>query len=750
MTTAFKHFRSTAIFFLVCLGFTSVSQTDSLRQRLGSSLRDSVKLEILNTIAFDFRSRDADSTLFYARSAYLLANSIENSKWISRSMYNIGVGHHIKGVFDSAVFYYQNAIPLAREADDQKGLSKLFNNLGLVDWNKGSLRTALDYFLKSYGINEKIRDRSGMVSSINNIGLVHQNLGEYESALRYFLQAGSLLEKLGGDFRLSQLHNNLGLIYQRLKKLDSSMIHYKKSLQYAKKADASCYIAHPYAGIASLMSMIKDSSADSLLFYAQKSVEISAKCGLPKIQSAAMVAMGDGYAKVGLLAEAEKTYQKALEQAKEYSILASLRDSYRGLYQIKKKQKNWEEAFNYFERFETVKSKIVDAEKIAEIALVEAKYESDKEKRGLLAEQEKERFLFENQVQEEKATRNFYLVLTVACMIVIILLLVIYQRERKAISALRRKNRLIQELSNFKIELINMIAHDIKNPLNSIIRLSEQIDRKVGADISKAGQAILRLITNMLDVEKYEEAKPNLKLEELQLTAILEEVSLAVELLLHDKSISLVVAIERDAIINADKDLITRVFVNLVSNAIKYSPSNESIKIVSKRTTINGVDYVKVGVSDRGPGIPEAEQEFIFEKFYQRELVKLGMTPSTGLGLSFCKMAVQAHDGTISVDSEENLGSTFWVTLEATMAPVVDHQELKNYRDLIISESDRHVLASYSRRLKELKIYKVSAIMAILDEVEALELNTKWPHQVRSAVQYSNKARFEELLSMVS
>lgn len=737
------------LLFLTVLSYDVQAQVDSLKRRLEEQLADTVRLSILNAIAFDYRSRDADSTLFFGKQAFNLAHSLGDQKWTNRSMYSQGVGHHIKGDFDSAVFYYQAAIPLAQETKDLRGLSKLYNNLGLVDWNKGDLGAALQYFLNSYEIDEKLNDTSGMVSSLNNIGLVHQNLEEYDISLSYLLRAQVLLETIGDDFRLSQLHNNLGLICQRLGKKEASLAHYRTSLRYAKKANASCYRAHPMAGIAGLLINMQGVEVDSLLFYASESVAISRECGLPKIQSAGLVAMGDTYYISNDLHKAEDSYHEALSLASEHEILASVRDSYRGLYNVYKKQKHWQKALDVFEKFELAKSAIINDEKLTEIALLEAKYSADKEKQALLTKQEKERILYEQQFQQEKTRRNLYLILTSALTVIIVLLLVIYRRERKAIRALRKKNRLISELSNFKSELINMIAHDIKNPLNSIIRLSEQLEKKVGADISKAGQAILRLITNMLDVEKYEEAKPSLTLETIPYSQILEEVALSVELLLHDKSIRLEVALANDAIIKVDKDLITRVFVNLVSNAIKYSPSNGAIQVSSDLVLMGGKEYVKIGVSDYGSGIPMAEQEFIFEKFYQHEVKKLGMTSSTGLGLSFCKMAVNAHDGTISVESEENVGATFWVTLEVAGAIPKEVSARNEQSSLVLSAADKQILKSYSHRLKELKIHKVSAIMQVLDEIEGLNLETRWPNQVRSAVQYSNEVRFEELIKMI-
>ena len=110
---------------------------------------------------------------------------------------------------------------------------------------------------------------------------------------------------------------------------------------------------------------------------------------------------------------------------------------------------------------------------------------------------------------------------------------------------------------------------------------------------------------------------------------------------------------------SVDPDIIQRVFVNLLGNAIKCSPEGGTIGI---DISLAG-DSVRVTVSDQGPGIPEEYHQKIFEKFAQVELPKEGQVHSTGLGLTFCKLAVEAHGGRIGVESAVGRGSTFWFTL---------------------------------------------------------------------------------------
>lgn len=718
------------------------AQLDSLIKEAKKPHSNDVMLDIWNQVAFQYRSKNTDSTLFYAQKALDLAQSINDKKWVGRSYYSIGVGFHIRGSFDSAIYYYDIGIPFARVSNDQKGLARLYNNLGLVDWNQGKLRTGLNYFLESFKIDEALGDSSGMVTSINNIGLIHRSLNEHEAALSYFLQALKIMNNVGGDFRLSQLHNNLGMTYNVLRKYDTSLYHYQKALQFAELAQANCYKANPLVGIADLLLRIPGTDPDTLIYYGEQAVQISEKCGLPRIRSSAMIFLGDAYEKSGEVKKAETLYQSGQQLAKESKIDQNLKDASERLYLLYKKQERWEEAFVNLEIYEATISSLQSKEKIREVAQLEAEFKADQEKQLLLAQQENERLNYERE-------KGHYLVFGIVSLCLVVLLAIIYRREKLNSTTLKKKNKLISELSSFKNELTQMIAHDIKNPLNSIIALSGQIEEKTGKDITKAGEAILRLITNMLDVEKFEDTTPDLRLEPVNICSLIQESKLAVELLLHDKSIQLKIDLEKEVRITIDREMMERVLINLLSNAIKYSPSHSVISIESKVVSIHQKQYVRIGVIDQGTGIPEKDQPYLFQKFYQKEARKSGLTTSTGLGLTYCKMAVNAHDGSISVESSINEGTAFWITLKVdeVFGEAVHIEE--NTNELKISDSELEILKGYSNKLKALKVYNVSSIMSILDEIDALPLDTKWPAQVRSAVRYSNEKQFIELLDMI-
>jgi signal transduction histidine kinase len=110
--------------------------------------------------------------------------------------------------------------------------------------------------------------------------------------------------------------------------------------------------------------------------------------------------------------------------------------------------------------------------------------------------------------------------------------------------------------------------------------------------------------------------------------------------------------------VSCDADVIRRILENLISNALKFTKSDGTIRINVERT---GAD-VAISVSDNGEGIPRDQHEHIFEKFGQTNSGRQHRH-STGLGLAFCRLAVEAHQGKIGVQSEPEKGSTFWFTL---------------------------------------------------------------------------------------
>ncbi|VAX16608.1 hypothetical protein MNBD_NITROSPINAE03-1956 [hydrothermal vent metagenome] len=229
---------------------------------------------------------------------------------------------------------------------------------------------------------------------------------------------------------------------------------------------------------------------------------------------------------------------------------------------------------------------------------------------------------------------------------------------------LKKANRMLKKLEDLKRDLVNMVVHDMKNPLSEVsanLKLFEDIDlddlgQTYLESASIGTKTLLRMINNLLDISRMEEDSITLEPESIDVSGLLSEMVDKNRSVFELSELTTQVKIlgERKKLI-ADRSLIERVLTNLFSNAIEHSPIKGFIMI----TAIFPEDrpVVEIRVSDQGRGVPEQDQKNIFKKFYQGGESKTRC--GSGLGLSFCEMVVRTHKGKIWVESDTDRGSVF-------------------------------------------------------------------------------------------
>ena len=224
--------------------------------------------------------------------------------------------------------------------------------------------------------------------------------------------------------------------------------------------------------------------------------------------------------------------------------------------------------------------------------------------------------------------------------------------------------------------LTHMIAHDMRTPLTNIItglQTVEQIEETsplTGELVSGAltgADRLLSMVNDMLDISKLEAGEMSLRRERFPIGEVMADAEAMVAALAREKRLELrtePVPPENEQVlcVAADREKLRRVLVNLLGNAIKFTPSGGTVTL---RAEGDAGGAVCVSVCDTGPGIPAQHLDRIFDKFYQAEAGRSGSVAATGLGLTFCKLAVEAHGGRIGVESTVGEGSRFWFTLPA-------------------------------------------------------------------------------------
>lgn len=236
---------------------------------------------------------------------------------------------------------------------------------------------------------------------------------------------------------------------------------------------------------------------------------------------------------------------------------------------------------------------------------------------------------------------------------------------------INERNEALRREQHLRSELTQLIVHDLKSPLTVILSgmnlmgkenlgsLTETQKRLVNS-LEKSGEDILNMINDLLDVERFEAGALVLHKSLTDTVSILQKKVEENKILASTNKQSLILSHDQDLPqIRVDKGLMTRVFANLLSNALKFTPEYGTVKVTVKRQNYQLI----VAVADSGPGVPLRERIRIFEKFAQ---VEGGERRGAGLGLTFCKMAVEAHGGSLTVGASDLGGALFSLSLPLT------------------------------------------------------------------------------------
>ena len=242
---------------------------------------------------------------------------------------------------------------------------------------------------------------------------------------------------------------------------------------------------------------------------------------------------------------------------------------------------------------------------------------------------------------------------------------------KSATDALEQSYRTLRELAKVRDDLMKMIVHDLKTPLTSVLATLEMLREgdygpmaetqyKAVSEAEGKAEDLLGLIQDLLEVSRVEETRIAVSPEPIAPAAFLSELVIDwTPRFTAEGATMAYMASDEAPVFHADKALLRRVFANLVQNALSHSATAVHVDLAALRDP-QGILFT---VTDNGPGIPAEFQEVIFRKFEQLRSPNAPRTRSSGLGLAFCRLAVEAHGGRIWVRSKEAEGSTFYIQL---------------------------------------------------------------------------------------
>jgi len=640
---------------------------------------------------------------------------------------------------------------------------KVLIKLGSITKLKGKYTEANSYLNKALEVSEKNKLIASQIISLYQIGDLNRCIGLLDLSLQYLYLSRNLAYKHKVNHQYPQIYDRISSTYFQL--ADHNYFRFE-NVEVPNQNDIGKGKKTP----ADFIKLCKI-YADSTIFYAQLSKDIPANLS-------ALNLLGAYYRQEKQYNKAIEYFDKAIELSLQNGIITDVSNFYSNIARTYFELKNYHKSVEYalkgykiadqlnilaykstlayvlrisyvemndFEnalKFHIVESESRDSiyseQNWNQITELDKKYQTKQRKKEIEHQQE---------MLKLKDTEVFRLNIIIIIMLIVFIVIVgdiVYiQRQKKKIHVQAQKINEqytnLEKLDHFKELLTHALVHDLKNPLSQILTNTDN------PDIRFASNKMLRLIMNLLDVEKYENTKFTLNKEIHSLTEILQMVKKEHSISLNQKNLQLKFHFT-DYLITADKEIISRVFDNLLSNAIRFSPLNSTIDIFAEENNVNGIE---IGIKNYGQTISTDELPYIFDKYRHFGNNKNSSYRSTGLGLTFCKMAIEAHGQKISVRNEAN-GVRFSFTLEGEKSNPQKQTIPEKTTETALSHTEISILKPFFHELQNIEVFQISDIHRILNQIpDNTENIVNAKTQIRNAVFASNIELYNHLLRTI-
>lgn len=570
-----------------------------------------------------------------------MAEEIHSDEFLGRAYKKRAEVFGFLGSYKMAVKDYHDAIKYLKRADnlEQPLVAISYVAMGNQYARIGEFRSAISAYNEGLKHLEELKNVLGMASVSYNIALTYHESGDYEYAARYAKKAKENYTKVGDEQGVASCQDVLA----------SVSYHRGDYTSVIENAIESLKLRSDYGDDIGALK-----TSDVLMF-----AYLSTARYLEEFDE------GDYY-----------TYQAHLfsqKAALEYGLKISL-DGLKDFSLLSACLEADSVKFNMRAIVSDVDSLII----VPTQPFAKSKARQSLKRKLAAFQQSNQKYTIELQEQRISASRlRLYVVaLTLLVMVILALFILLRARKEKQVRELLQvRNAQIEEqqtvlnkqfeetheLMGFKERMTNMIIHDLKTPLNGIMSAEFIEDEALKTEIIRhSASEMMNLVQNVLDFNKSQETDMTVKRRKVNFASVVESETRNIRFILDEKMLNMKFEDTNLPKFSADPQLFRRVISNIFSNAAKYSPQGGSIFVTAR---VENQTDVRILISNQGPPIPEDQVGLIFKPFGQAEAKDFGKASSTGLGLAFCQMAVDAHGGSIGVTPNKNDGAEFWILL---------------------------------------------------------------------------------------
>ena len=646
---------------------------------LGNTGGQTVALNNLGNIFLEDR-KDSEKAIAYYTQALEIQRTTGNKKYQAGILYNIGLVYNREGNYPESTLKIEEALQLYQEINDINSQIRALTYMSRQGALRGDYARALDYYLQLLDL-VKIYDKKTEESKIlTEIANMNTDFGHYEESIVYTNKAMVIWKELGDIESEATGYNNIGRNLIFLGKYKEALEYLFLSLRSHQKSNRTEEIPFPLYNIGDVYEKL--GQLDSALIYLYQALELAEETDNIYIQTLVLTDLAKVYAQQNERKQALNLLLKANSLSDSSQYLPEKRNIALELYKLYKVSNQPGLALKYHERYQFLQDSLQSTEKTRAIAMIEANYQFDQEKQQLA--------LTQNQIlAQERIRRRNILIALIISIAFMLLLAWLYRTKQVANQKTLEQNRIIEiqntelkdsqkklkELDQAKSRLYTNITHEFRTPLTVILGLSRQLETafpkrpeilKKLKLIHRNGQNLLDLINQILDLSKLEKNELRINFIQGDIISYIHYITESFHSLANTRNILLRVKTEEGRLnMDYDPEKIKQILANLISNAIKYTPSGGKIFIEISKLNPSSVDdlsFIQIKIRDTGSGIPAEDLPNIFDRFYQAD-DQIAKTGGTGIGLALTKELVKLLEGTIHVESQVGEGTTFILAL---------------------------------------------------------------------------------------
>ncbi|WP_338733161.1 tetratricopeptide repeat-containing sensor histidine kinase [Mangrovimonas cancribranchiae] len=673
------------VFAFCCLffGYSQTQKQDSLTVQLAFQNPDTLKVKTsIELIKVLYEQKDYYKALKFISESEKLSNKLEYNLGVAKVNYYKALIYTKKKDYLNAMDYYNKSKSIYASLNDTLCIAQINNNIGLIEIERGHYNKGLQYSLSAIKEFEKRHLINDLHLAYNNLAKAYYSVNNYDKAIEFYSKSLHIEQQNEGDGEINTILR-LAELYSKEREYRKSIEYYEKGLNSNTLTDSLKGEVYPKLGGEYLQFNDYDKAAEYLIQGLKLNRNLNNKNGLlVTLNNLGKLNLKRNYLRYaeGQLIEAKDiavTIDNKEEQLRNFKLLKALDST----------NKNFDRAFIWQREFYQLKNKLDKQSPTQqdtaqqEDFVVSDLFETDD------TEIAPEKTTTNNSLDAHKEESNrFKLILyalLAALVIVSTFLVLIYLKRNSRIKytrALENKNKKIElqneaileqanhleEINKVKDKLFSIVSHDLKDSLTSIKGFIDLLKdgsvtpeefQSLIPELSENANNASLLLFNLLNWSKsqMQALEPNPSLFDIQ--EVFEEKVHLLEHKLEKKNIRLQDKTLKD-FVYADRSMVEIIIQNLLTNAIKFSKAGDIITISNHISAGKSI----ISISDTGVGISKENQDKLFKN---TSFTTIGTQneKGTGLGLTICKDLVELNHGKIWVESDLNIGSTFYIEL---------------------------------------------------------------------------------------